>query len=324
MKHKITFYIILGALLLGTFSCTKKENLESKIITPTFTRTINNKELRFENNRITELTKDDNNEAVYGVISDIHGEVNKARFIAEELKKRNVEGIIVTGDIPKNEILRYDKNDSKEDKQEIIDSLEAVAESNLPVFVIPGNHESKSDYESALRILSERHSNIIDMTKYRIFDGDDVDFVSLPGYQDKRFVSSNGYYASPDEINNLGNLRNGLSDSVVLITHGAGKTNSINGPASLYDGKDVGDSLTSEVQQKYNIPFALVGHIHEAAGHAATFNGIEVKQNEFSSQFTANFGTLEKWENIDGNTYNATVGIFTIKGNLAKYEMIYL
>lgn len=333
MRYKTLFTLgLIGALISGAIGCNskKEENLESKIklLTP-IVRTINGNKYKFEGNKVTELSSDEDNLASYGVISDIHGEVEKARAIAQEFKNRDVDGIILPGDIPLNEQLRYSRKDLRDDKTEIKKVLSAIAETGLPVFVIPGNHERKSDYEVALREISSICPNIIDMTQYRVFDGDDVDFVSLPGYQTfkipgRQFIPDDGYWANPKSIKEIGKLREGLDDVVVLIAHGAGKTDSKIGPGAIYDGKDVGDELTREIQKEHNIPFAVVGHIHEAGGKAAAFDGVPVKQKEWAEQFTANFGTLERWKYLNGEIYDGMAGTIIIKGNKAMYEMLVL
>ena len=289
-------------------------------------RTMNNKKYSFGETRITEISTDTDNEALYGVISDSHGEFKKAKLFAREFKNMGVDGIIVPGDIALNKRLKYNKLDNN-DSEEIIQVLEVIAETGLPVFVIPGNHERKKDYESALDELTNLYPNIIDMVKYRVFDGDDVDFVSLPGYQKfktskKQLIPDDGYFVNQEFINNTGKLTEGLDDSIILITHGAGKTNTNDkfGPSTTFSGKDFGDETTSEMMKKYNIPFAVAGHIHESGGYATTHEGKWIKQGKWAKQFSANFGGLERWLNNSGNTFNGMAGIIHIRGDKAKYE----
>ncbi|MBI2668942.1 metallophosphoesterase [Candidatus Woesearchaeota archaeon] len=227
----------------------------------------------------------------------------------------------------KQEGLRYGRTDSRADKSEIKDVLEAVAQMGLPIFVIPGNHEQKPDYTTALAEVTAKYDNVIDMVKFRVFNGDDVDFVSLPGYQafkipGRQFIPDNGYWAKPELIQSTGKLRNGLDDAVVLIAHGCGKTASP-GPATIYGGRDVGDGNTTKMMRENNIPFAVCGHIHEAGGLAATYDGKLVKQGEWAKQFSANFGGLEDWKHLDGKTYSGMAGILSVKGDEAKFEMLY-
>ncbi|HLD79061.1 MAG TPA: hypothetical protein VJA18_00705, partial [Candidatus Nanoarchaeia archaeon] len=101
-------------------------------------------------------------------------------------------------------------------------------------------------------------------------------------------------------------------------------TDGKNGPATIYSGKDVGDTTTTEMMKQNNIPFAVVGHIHEAGGLAATHEGEEVKQGEWVKQFTANFGSLETWKYLNGETHDGMGGVFVIKGEQASFHTLQL
>jgi len=320
--------VLMGAFTLGGCgeddSKSSIENLDSVV-----ERTINNVQYRFEGNKVTQLTEDEDDIAKYAVLSDIHGQVERALIFAKTFKKQGVDGFIIPGDIVLNERLRYGRNDSRDDQEEIEQVLEAIAELGLPIFVIAGNHEKKTDYQKALANISKDYDNVIDMTKYRIFDGDDIDFVSMSGYQTfsipgRQFIPDDGHYADPEYIEQTGKLREGLDDPVILITHGAGKTNAKSSPATISTGRDVGDQNTTDMMQKYDIPFSVVGHIHEAGGIAATWDGTNIRPGEWAQQFTANFGTMETWKYLNGVTYNGMAGVLTVKGFEAKYDTLVL
>ncbi|MBU2638572.1 MAG: metallophosphoesterase family protein [Nanoarchaeota archaeon] len=299
------------AALVAIAGCSRVETQKEETHAPPSVVVMVGGEYRFEGNTLTEITSDRDNEASYAVISDIHGNVEKAKHFVERFAEMGLHGIIASGDIGEN-------------KNQIREVLEALAEPGLPVFAIPGNHETKADYEAGVREASKGNANIIDMAKYRRFDGDDADFVSLPGYQVQRFVHNNGYFASPEYIRETGRLRENLDDAVVLITHGAGYTGAMPGPATLYNGTDVGDRETARMMVDNDIAFAVCGHIHEAGGIAATFEGRNVQPGEWAEQFTANFGTLRRWKLLNGNTIGGMAGILYIKGNEAKYEVMVL
>ena len=330
-------YLKLGFMAALFVGCQKEpveepsvqvEHPTTKTITP-FTKTINNVDYAFKTGRVTQKTVDEDNLARIGVVSDIHGEIDKTRLVADRFVKSNVDYIVSLGDHCSNDGLRYGKNERRNDKEEIVDALEVLAQTKLPVFVIPGNHERVKDYEAALEEVTAKYENVIDMDQFRVFDGDDVDFVSLPGYQTfragrRQFIPVDGFYVKPEFIADTGKLSEGLDDAVVLVAHGAGKTNAIRGPATVYNGMDVGDENTRQMMKSAGINYAIAGNIHESGGLAATHAGVPVKQGEWSSQFTANFGGLEKWKHLDGNTYNGMAGVFTVDGSKAKFEMFYL
>lgn len=284
--------------------------------------------IRLDEDRFTQIDYDDDSSVTFGVISDIHGEVNRARLAGKMLAERGVSYILVAGDISLNECLREGRGDSCDDTDEIITALETLALLHIPILAIPGNHELQGDWESALSEIIPYHQNVLDMTQRRVFDGDDVDIVSLPGYQiresaDQQFIPDNGFYASPGMIRRTGDFAQGLDDTIFLLVHGAGRTGSP-GPATIYSGEDVGDNETTQMMRDAGIRFAVVGNIHEAAGIATTLYGQPVPEGEFADEFVLNVGTLQNWRLLDGRTMNGSAAIITVEGNQAKYEMIYL
>ena len=301
--------------------------------------TINDRSYEIENDRIIEKSHDVDPIMRLGVISDPHGEVEQAEKAAKILKERGVDAILIPGDLARNDPLRYGIPDEYDDTQEIIAVLRAVAAVGVPVFVVPGNHETRTAYTAAMTTISKEYTNIFDMTIYRVFDGDDADVISLPGYQIKeqqgyRFIPDDGYWATPTMIEEISLLREGLDDPVFLLSHGPGKTTGnankttgIVGPGTGFDtkqrpGKDVGDAFTTTTMMKNNIQHGISGHIHEAGGLAATFHGTPVPERIWAESFIANFGTLEEWTYLDKSTKAGMAGIITVNWTLAMYETI--
>lgn len=316
---------LIGLLAATALGCSKKDTLEAKVSYP-YTTIINGHEYRFEPGRITELTLDNDTEVRYGVLSDIHGEVGKIDYFLREFEKQNIEAILVPGDIALNEQLRYGQADAENDTDEIITVLKMLGKTGLPIYVIPGNHETRESFAKALGVVTKEYPNVIDMTQYRVLDGDDADIISLPGYQTfsipgRKFIPDDSYWANRSNVDEIQALRVGLDDPVILLTHGAGKTG-VSGPATLYSGEDAGDVYTTQVQREAGIPFAVVGHIHEAGGRAATFDGTAVSPETWATQFTVNFGTLQEWKYVDGVTRKGMGGVFMVKGKEAKFEII--
>ncbi len=316
LKSKLFLTIGLTLFLILT-SCTDN----------TITRIINNKQYSFQDNKVVQLTQDSDNITIYGMMSDTHGQVEKSRYFAKLMKEKGAEGIIVAGDIPLDEQLRYGKKDSIKDEKEIIEVLSAIADSGLPVLVIPGNHESQEEYYSAMNKLSLKYNNIIDMTKYRVLETKDCSFVSIPGYTDKRFIDQDGFFASSNIIIGSESLIKNLKSPVVLITHGPPKTQ-VPGPGTIYDGQnkleDVGSEELKELQLSYNITLVVSGHIHEAGGLARSITGDSVPPNKFASQYNINFGTLEEWTYLDNITRKGRAGLIIIEQNKAKYQILEL
>ncbi|MBI4159520.1 hypothetical protein HY500_04675 [Candidatus Woesearchaeota archaeon] len=67
---------LIGALVAGVDGC-KKETPDLEAVveqTASFERTINGHSYKFEGNKVTEITSDEDTQAIYGIISDAHGE----------------------------------------------------------------------------------------------------------------------------------------------------------------------------------------------------------------------------------------------------------
>lgn len=323
MKRRITLYTLATLVLAGLLGWYRYSSIgdsSPRVIT------VGSHLYEIKGAHARMITKDENTYARYGVISDIHGETEKARAMGKLFKKRDVDAIIVLGDTPLNEPLRYHRSDGQRDEQEIYNAFSALAETGLLLFVIPGNHELKRDYEAVLARL--RHYPIIDMAAVRVFDGDDADLVSLPGYQTQAtathtFVPDGGYWADPSFIRETARLKRGLDDAVLLVTHGPPKTTTP-GPGTLNGGIDAGDEETRNMMRSADISFVVSGHIHEAGGQAVTLNGTQVPEKTWSDSLILNVGSIEPSTLLDGKTHNGMGAMVTLDGAQAMYELVYL
>ncbi len=311
---------------------------------------------RFAGAKAIQISADVDQQATYAVFSDIHGETEKLQELSKIMQKIGVEGFIVLGNKKKNEGLRsgkiekeednkenYKEENEEDDLQELIDAFRILGKTGLPVLIIPGNHENKKDYALAFERLKEKYPNLIDLVQYRAVDNDDVNFVSLPGYQIKeksiltasgetrnlKFLPKDGFFADAETIQeskkwtkDLEETSPILDQTVVLLTHGPPKTDARRGPGTLYSGEDAGDENTRIMMQEAGISFALSGHIHEAGGLAANLDGTPVKEGEWSDRFVLNVGSLEEWKLLDGSISQGQAALVTFAGKKAKYEMI--
>lgn len=323
MKRRITPYTLVTLVLVGLLGWYRYSLIGDSSVRVI---TVGSRAYEIKGAHARMITQDENTHARYGVISDIHGETEKARAMGKLFKKRDVDAIIVLGDTPLNEPLRYHRPDGQQDEQEIYKAFSALAETGIPLFVIPGNHELKKDYEAVFARL--RHHPIIDMAAVRVIDGDDADVVSLPGYQTRAtathtFVPDGGYWANPSLIRETARLKTGLDDAVLLVTHGPPKTTTP-GPGTLNGGIDAGDEETRNMMRSADISFVVSGHIHEAGGQAVTLTGTRVPEKTWSDSLILNVGSIEPSTLLDGKTHSGMGAIVTIDGARAMYELVYL
>ncbi|MEM0473260.1 MAG: metallophosphoesterase, partial [Candidatus Aenigmatarchaeota archaeon] len=237
-----------------------------------------------------EIFADFEKEVKFGLMSDIHNQVDKAKEISLLFKQRGVDGIIIAGDINLSPFFRY--NRKIEEFNQIFNVLNVVSNNKMPVFVIPGNHESKKEYDSAIRKL--KNQNVIDMVKYRSVDLKEIQIVSLPGYQFENFVAPDGYFS--DSLFVKRTSKYVKNKTTLLVSHGPPKIKGSLTPGMIYSGRDVGDENITRLIKQCGIKFVVSGHIHEAAGIAVDFKGKPLQQNKWTDELALNIGTLEEWE----------------------------
>ncbi|MBD3319221.1 hypothetical protein GF342_04905 [Candidatus Woesearchaeota archaeon] len=101
----------------------------------------------------------------FGIISDIHGETKKARKAYRKLKKF-VDYFLVPGDLG-------------DEYGEIVKVLSVFSQSKCPVYVMPGSHEPRRDWNRAIRQF--QGSAIVDCHRSRRISFDEIDVLFVPG-----------------------------------------------------------------------------------------------------------------------------------------------
>lgn len=205
-------------------------------------------------------------EMKFGIISDLHGEMNNLRKILGKLK--DVDGIILNGDL----ISRDGNPDS------IIYVLRSTCELEKDTYVIPGSHEPE-EYIPYVKTICEKYSNLTDMLSKRKVKLDEIELVSLPGSD----WIDDGYFSIDDEY--IKDLENLLNENSILISHippygvnDIAKFVEINGrrmPAHYLEKLGIqipvreehsGNKTLKEVIEKTNPKLVISGHIHESPG----------------------------------------------------------
>jgi len=81
-----------------------------------------------------------------GIITDVHGNTKACRTLMNIYHKEKCDAIIVPGDLSRT---------MKEKDNERI--LKVLTKSKLPVYVMPGNYESKKGYNKAIKKYKRKH-----------------------------------------------------------------------------------------------------------------------------------------------------------------------
>ncbi|MFA6032679.1 MAG: metallophosphoesterase [Myxococcota bacterium] len=204
------------------------------------------------------------------------------KFFLEQFKKENVEGVILSGDIAYEE----------EDLSNIVNLF---AEPGWPLYVVIGNNDSRGDFNRVVKKLYKKHPNIVNMDMVRIVEGDGLDFISLPGYYDRKFTrGSSSCTYTEKHVKELLELSDETKNPVFLVTHAPPKQDGKNAIDFAFEAGNVGDPLLAEILPQTKVRFAVMGHIIEAGGKATDLTGKKiVKQGEWAPQLFVNPGSAQ-------------------------------
>ena len=265
----------------------------------------------------TQFTND--TEIVLGVVSDIEGAISEAEHSASLLRLvQGLDGIIIAGDTYENEQIRGDPlyPQSSDNLQEMVSGIRPYAELGVPLFVIPGNHETQEIYTQGIRELRSEFPLVFDLN-HAVADFTGINFVGWGGYHDSRFIAPEGFllvqndYAWLEE--QLLSLQ-GEREPTVLITHGPPRSDTV---IDYVPGiGHVGDEQLAEILHRPELTGILNihGHIHEGGGTNATIQ---------SDVAVLNVAAITSYHNPVG----ARTGVLILdveKGNLSvQYVNLY-
>ena len=228
-----------------------------------------------------------------GIVSDIEGDFLHIKRSALQLKRENVDLIVIAGDLYENSTLRsfptMDKNIS--DVDQMVLGIRYYADLGVPVFVIPGNHEEQKIFSTALFKLSDLgYRNIMDLSG-KFISYDNFSLVGIGGYHESSYTIKSGFLLTKKQYEKLAynlNLATQKNKLTLFISHAPPKTNSA--IDRTYEGKNVGDERFSEFLNDPNV-FNLLhicGGVHEAGGHYFNFSQSKVSINTASvSKFSS-------------------------------------
>jgi len=303
----------------------KERDIENRLATTPITRTISGIEYKINDFMMTQITKDADNEASFGVMADCHGYYKNAKEFAELFKNQEVNGIVILGDSAQQ--FRQKSDPRLTSNEEIFKCVEAAAVTGLPVYVIPGNHDTRTDYAKAMQDLQKKYSNVFDLSTIRVVDGDDFDFVSNPFGTDFTYDGSDNFKGSKQDIIAISNYVKLLTDNdaKILLTHQPPRCKGKNGIDVTYDGRNVGDKTLDRVVRENNLNVFLA-HIHEAGGRSNGAGGIGNWHSKPSEQIRLNPGAVCPWNYIDSSSRDGTTfyagmaALVYIKGKELTYH----
>jgi len=283
---------------------------------------VGGKKYRYSGYRVDVLSPDKDDRVVLGLLGAtknfLPATQQNLKQLAETFKQRKVEAVLVLGDIA------YVGKEIREILTHFAEHL-----GDTPILVIIGNAESRGPFGRALRDLALKRDNVFNLNIVRVFNGDDFSVVSIPGYYDKRFVE--GRASCVYRKQHMKNLKDFVAEAtgpIVFASHGppltTGGKQSIDG---ITGGKNVGCKVMAKAIEHFQVPFGAYSHILEAGGSAWSFlKSKPVKPKKWSKSLHVNTGAANAldWELNTGKVSQGLGTILTIKGDKARYEMIYM
>ncbi len=312
---KLGIYLILLGCLRGAWLYTSKEEARKeeeneRTRNKITTITIGQRRFRIQESALIEEIKIP--EQSFGLLTDTHGDVADVQYFTKEFIKRKVDGVILTGDIA--DMFRWYVTDDGEHV------LRVLGETNLPVYVLPGNHDVHRYYTNTIRKLGREYPNIIDLLRYRRVDAAGINFVSNP-YGEGPHYKYSDYVADERKYDELEKLLCSFSDNdpVVLVTHQPPLCKGKYGVDYTLGEKNEGSQQLAHLMKKCNVKFSFSGHLHSATnGCTETYE--PVPQKQFSPSLLVTPGAVLRHKTRTGYACNAA--IITVTGKTLMYELL--
>lgn len=244
-----------------------------------------------------------------GVVSDIEGAIANAQASAEKLKGQNVDFVILAGDNYENEKIRMNPlyPSSTDNMKEMIEGIKPYAQLGVPVFIIPGNHETGNIYSKSINKLRKSFPNIFDL-KENWADLNGVNVVGMGGYHDPRFTTGDGFFLSEKDYEKAINSLNGFqkqAEPTIFVTHGPPQSNTnidyVPNVGHVGD-RNIETIMDSDLTNVLNIH----GHIHEGGR----------SQDSYKAGLSINVASITPYNNIQG----PNTGLITINSKGVSYS----
>ncbi len=263
---------------------------------------------------LTLTEPDQSREIVFGVLANLMEPTGENLFNDQRYLKffadAKAQAILVAGDT----------GDSRE---ETMGTVEPLAKSGLPVLVIPGNHEGRTAFRSALDALHAKYPNVVDMTRIRLVRFGAASVVSLPGYYDARFLNQGpaGCQYFKEDVSALAPIIAAATQPVVLLSHAEPYGHGHEAIDAFKDG-NAGDWNLTAFLRTHPVPFGVAANILEAGGRATDLDSNLIREGAFVPRLYLNPGEADStaWNLNDGTTSHGMVATLTIHGSLAAYQ----
>ncbi len=231
------------------------------------------------------------------------------RKLTAELKRRGADVIVVAGDLGDNP-----------DEQETL--LGVVSDTGLPVLVVAGNREVRSDLDAAEAEVRKKGGRIVDLSRTRVVELGDATVVGLPGTFERRQLHADGacIYVQRD-IDAVAAALDRIQPPALLVAAVPPRGQDAKA-LDVSEGQNVGDPRLSPLLQK--APFGIFGQVWESGGKAVDGRGVPIPARVESERLYLNPGAADRtpWPMSDGTTVAGQAALLTVRGRRASWERI--
>ena len=234
------------------------------------------------------------------------------RALTAELKRRGAEVLIADGDLGDNP-----------DEQETL--LGVLAETGLPLLVVAGNREVRSELDAAEDELRRKGARLADLSHARVVDLGDALVVGLPGAFERRQVRADGacLYVQKD-LDALAAFLDRLPATAppALLVAAVPPRGQDARALDASEGQNLGDVRLAALLR--HAPFGIFGQVWEAGGRAIDLSGQPVAPGVEAERLYLNPGAADPtpWPMADGTTAQGLAALLTVRGRKASFEVV--
>jgi hypothetical protein len=234
------------------------------------------------------------------------------RKLVEGLRARGAEVLLADGDVGDNL-----------DEQLVL--LGILTETSLPVLVVAGNREVRSDLDAAEADLRKRGGRIWDLSRTRIADLGDAVVVGLAGTMDRRLLHADGacVYLQKDLDAVAAFLDRHAGPPAILAMavppRGRGAK-----ALDVSEGQNLGDPRILPLLTLRRAPFGVFGQAWESGGRALDGASAPVAAGQSTEQLYLNVGAADRtpWPMADGSTVAGQAAVLSLQGRRASVEIV--
>jgi hypothetical protein len=236
------------------------------------------------------------------------------RMLVSALHDKGAEVLLADGDVGDNP-----------DEQETL--LGVLVDTGLPVLVVAGNREVRTELDAAEAGLRKRGAKLWDLSHTRIVDLGDVQVLGIPGTMERRLVHVEGacVYVQKD-LDAAAALLDRLPGPPAMLAMAVPPRGQDARALDVSEKQNVGDPHIVPLLTPRRARFGVFGQVWESGGRAIDGAGKPVAPGQWADQLYLNPGAADRtpWPMSDGSTVAGQAALLTVQGRRAQMEVVRL